>query len=100
MSHSSETTYGQEWLGGPLAAHRAWCVSEGMAPEAWRSTLNDDPEGRRLYAALEFGEIRQVEWHEGTAVLLGAHVDPVNLKGRGAGGSSDGGPCQCGAGCW
>ncbi|WP_329453572.1 HAD-IA family hydrolase (plasmid) [Streptomyces sp. NBC_01724] len=66
----------------PHAVHSAWCVSEGLAPEAWRSTLNDHPQGRRLYTALEVGEIGQVEWNEGTAALLGAHVDPVNLMGR------------------
>ncbi|MEV0302091.1 HAD-IA family hydrolase [Streptomyces prasinus] len=66
----------------PIAVHREWCVSEGLAPGAWRSTLNDHPKGRRLYAALEAGEIGQAEWNEGTAPLLGAHVNPVNLMGR------------------
>ncbi|MFG3239840.1 HAD-IA family hydrolase [Streptomyces sp. NPDC048157] len=66
----------------PIDVHRAWCVSERLAPGAWRSTLNDHPEGRRLYAALEIGEIGQAEWNEGTAALLGAHVNPVNLMGR------------------
>ncbi|MFC9699602.1 HAD-IA family hydrolase [Streptomyces sp. NPDC056943] len=84
---------GDEWLGlildfagvltaSPIEVHRAWCVSEGLEPGAWRATLNDHPEGRRLYAALEIGEIGQVEWNEGTAALLGEHVDPVNLMGR------------------
>ncbi|MFF3084106.1 HAD-IA family hydrolase [Streptomyces nojiriensis] len=93
MPHSTDSADGREQLGlildfagvltdNPLAAHRAWCLSEGLAPEAWRSTLNDHPEGRRLYAALEVGEIGQAEWNEGTAALLGAHVDPVNLMGR------------------
>jgi putative hydrolase of the HAD superfamily len=41
----------------PLSVHRAWCESEGLPPEAWRTALNEDPEGRRLYAALEVGEI-------------------------------------------
>lgn len=66
----------------PVEVHHAWCESEGLAPGAWRSTLNDHPEGRRLYAALEIGEIGQAEWNEGTAALLGAHVDPANLMGR------------------
>ncbi|MDV5145760.1 HAD-IA family hydrolase [Streptomyces sp. SBC-4] len=66
----------------PIDVHRAWCVSEGLAPGAWRSTLNDHPEGRRLYTALEIGDIGQAEWNEGTAALLGEHVDPVNLMGR------------------
>lgn len=93
MPHSIDSADGREQLGlildfagvltdNPLAAHRAWCLSEGLAPEAWRSTLNDHPEGRRLYAALEVGEIGQAEWSEGTAALLGAHVDPVDLMGR------------------
>lgn len=66
----------------PVDTHRAWCVSEGLAPGAWRNTLNDHPEGRRLYTALEIGEIGQTEWNQGTAALLGAHVEPVNLMGR------------------
>ncbi|MFE5302005.1 HAD-IA family hydrolase [Streptomyces sp. NPDC056632] len=66
----------------PLEVHRAWCVSQGLEPGAWRATLNDHPEGRRLYAALEIGEIGQAEWNEWTAALLGEHVDPVNLMGR------------------
>ncbi|MER7699118.1 HAD-IA family hydrolase [Streptomyces sp. NPDC096095] len=66
----------------PIEVHRTWCVSEGLEPGAWRATLNDHPEGRRLYAALEIGEIGQTEWNEGTAALLGEHLDPVNLMGR------------------
>ncbi|MFF4448190.1 HAD-IA family hydrolase [Streptomyces sp. NPDC001502] len=66
----------------PRPVHRAWCEQEGLAPEAWRATLNDHPEGRRLYAALEAGTIGQAEWNTGTAALLGAHVDPVDLMGR------------------
>ncbi|MFI1740860.1 HAD-IA family hydrolase [Streptomyces sioyaensis] len=66
----------------PRPMHRAWCESEGLHPEAWRATLNDNPEGRRLYAALEVGEIGQAEWNERTAALLGADVAPENLMGR------------------
>ncbi|MFD4377776.1 HAD-IA family hydrolase [Streptomyces sp. NPDC058486] len=66
----------------PITVHRAWCESEGLEPGAWRATLNDHPEGRRLYKALEIGEIGQAEWNEGTAALLGPHVDPMNLMGR------------------
>ncbi|MFD4261377.1 HAD-IA family hydrolase [Streptomyces sp. NPDC058534] len=66
----------------PRSVHRAWCESEGLLPEAWRATLNDDPEGRRLYAALEVGEIDQAEWNKRTAVLLGAQIAPDNLMGR------------------
>ncbi|MFB7836082.1 HAD-IA family hydrolase [Streptomyces sp. NPDC056056] len=66
----------------PLAVHRAWCTSEGLDEEAWRRTLNDDPVGRQLYAALEIGHIDQAAWNVGTAPLLGPHVDPINLMGR------------------
>lgn len=66
----------------PRSVHRVWCESEGLPPEAWRATLNDHPEGRRLYAALEVGEIDQAEWNRRTAALLGAHVAPDNLMGR------------------
>ncbi|WP_274030765.1 HAD-IA family hydrolase [Streptomyces sp. MMBL 11-1] len=93
MSHSRGVASGREERGlildfagvltaSPVDVHRAWCVSEGLAPGAWRSTLNDHPEGRRLYTALEIGEIGQTEWNQGTAALLGEHVDPVNLMGR------------------
>ncbi|WP_330174586.1 HAD-IA family hydrolase [Streptomyces sp. NBC_01498] len=68
--------------GDPRPVHRAWCESEGLLAEAWRATLNDDPEGRRLYTALEIGEIGQAEWNEGTAALLGTHVNADNLMGR------------------
>ncbi|MGA5135195.1 HAD family hydrolase [Streptomyces olivoreticuli] len=63
-----------------LPVHRAWCESEGLEPEAWRYTLNDHPEGRRLYAELEVGSISQEEWNRGTAQLLG--VPHENLMGR------------------
>ncbi len=68
--------------GDPRPVHRAWCESEGLLAEAWRATLNDNPEGRRLYTALEIGQIGQAEWNEGTAALLGTHVAPENLMGR------------------
>lgn len=93
MPHSTVTADGHEQRGlildfagvltaGPIAVHREWCVSEGLDPGAWRAALNDHPEGRRLYAALEIGELGQAEWNESTAALLGEHVDPVNLMGR------------------
>ncbi|WP_395369320.1 HAD-IA family hydrolase [Streptomyces tubercidicus] len=66
----------------PRPTHRVWAESEGLHAEAWRATLNDTPEGRRLYSALEIGRIGQAEWNAGTAALLGAHVDPANLMGR------------------
>ncbi|MCQ4084372.1 HAD-IA family hydrolase [Streptomyces sp. RB6PN25] len=61
-------------------AHRAWCASEGLDPQAWVDTLETNPEGRRLYVALESGEIDQREWNRRTAALLG--VDDENLMGR------------------
>ncbi|MEU5136757.1 HAD-IA family hydrolase [Streptomyces californicus] len=66
----------------PVDVHSAWCVSEGLAPGAWRGTLGEHPEGRRLYTALEIGAMGQAEWNRRTAALLGRHVDPVNLMGR------------------
>ncbi|WP_329386451.1 HAD-IA family hydrolase [Streptomyces sp. NBC_01716] len=68
--------------GDPRPVHRTWCESEGLLAEAWRATLNDHPEGRRLYTALEIGQISQAEWNEGTAALLGTHVNADNLMGR------------------
>ncbi|MET9142829.1 MULTISPECIES: HAD-IA family hydrolase [unclassified Streptomyces] len=93
MPHSSDTADRHEQRGlildfagvltaSPLEVHRTWCVAEGLPPDAWRNTLGDHPEGRRLYAALEIGGMGQAEWNEGTAALLGPHVDPVNLMGR------------------
>ncbi|MET9558005.1 HAD-IA family hydrolase [Streptomyces sp. NPDC006645] len=93
MPHSTVAADGHEQRGlildfagvltaSPVDVHRAWCVSEGLAPGAWRGTLGDHPEGRRLYTALEIGEIGQTEWNRRTAALLGKHVDPVNLMGR------------------
>ncbi|MFE5720367.1 HAD-IA family hydrolase [Streptomyces erythrochromogenes] len=66
----------------PRPVHREWCSAQGLDPEAWRSTLNDHPEGRRLYEALEVGEIGQAEWNARTAPLLGSGADPTNLMGR------------------
>ncbi|MFJ6464033.1 HAD-IA family hydrolase [Streptomyces sp. NPDC091387] len=66
----------------PRPTHRRWAEAEGLHAEAWRATLNDTAEGRRLYAALEIGQLGQVEWNAQTAALLGTNVDPVNLMGR------------------
>ncbi|MFD5873851.1 HAD-IA family hydrolase [Streptomyces sp. NPDC060322] len=66
----------------PRPTHRLWAEAEGLHAEAWRATLNDTAEGRRLYAALEIGQLGQVEWNAQTAALLGTNVDPVNLMGR------------------
>ncbi|GLF96857.1 HAD-IA family hydrolase [Streptomyces yaizuensis] len=61
---------------------RSWCTAEGLAPGAWGAVLTGHPEGRRLYAALELGQIGQAEWNRRTAPLLGPGVDPLNLMGR------------------
>lgn len=66
----------------PRPTHRLWAEAEGLHAEAWRATLNDTTEGRRLYAALEIGQLDQVEWNAQTAALLGTNIDPVNLMGR------------------
>ncbi|MFF1416714.1 HAD-IA family hydrolase [Streptomyces sp. NPDC058280] len=66
----------------PRPTHRLWAESEGLHSEAWRATLNDTADGRRLYAALEIGKIGQAEWNAQTAALLGTNVDPENLMGR------------------
>ena len=64
-----------------LEVHRTWCTARGLAPEAWRHTLNENTEGRRLYAQLEVGQIDQVEWNLRTGPLLGV-ADSENLMGQ------------------
>ncbi|MGH3311330.1 MAG: HAD family hydrolase [Streptomyces sp.] len=59
----------------------AWCTEEGLTPGAWGSTLQNHPEGRRLYLALEAGEIGQHEWNGRMAPLFGLD-DSFNLMGR------------------
>lgn len=59
----------------------AWCAAEGLTPGAWGSTLQHHPEGRRLYVALEAGEIGQHEWNSRMAPLFGLD-DSHNLMGR------------------
>ncbi|WP_198539353.1 HAD-IA family hydrolase [Streptomyces graminilatus] len=66
----------------PRPTHRLWAESEGLHAEAWRAALNDSADGRRLYAALEIGQLGQDEWNVQTAALLGTHIDPANLMGR------------------
>ncbi|MFV8132983.1 HAD-IA family hydrolase [Streptomyces syringium] len=62
------------------ACTRAFCLREGLAPDAFLNAVSVDPVGRELFADLERGAITQEEWNEHTAPLLG--VDPVNLLGR------------------
>ncbi|GGX72769.1 HAD-IA family hydrolase [Streptomyces hiroshimensis] len=59
---------------------RAFCLREGLAPDAFLRIISADPEGSEIYARLERGEIAQAEWNERTATLLG--VDPTDLIGR------------------
>lgn len=66
---------------GVRQAQHAWCVANGLAPDAWRTTLEDHPEGRAHYQALEVGRMSQAEFNTRTAVLLGLD-DGENLMGR------------------
>ncbi|MFR9723365.1 HAD-IA family hydrolase [Streptomyces sp. MS19] len=59
----------------------AWCVREGLPPQAWHEALTVDPEGRERYLALEAGRLTQAEWNRHTAVQLGL-ADADNLMGR------------------
>ncbi|MGP3683352.1 HAD-IA family hydrolase [Streptomyces sp. IBSNAI002] len=59
---------------------RAFCVREGLAPDAFTDVISKDPTGRELYGQLEHGQIGQAEWNSRTAPLLG--VDATNLIGR------------------
>ncbi|WP_380284611.1 HAD-IA family hydrolase [Kitasatospora purpeofusca] len=62
------------------AAVRDWCTRSGLAPDAWRRALVEDPAGRALYGELELGRLSQHEWNRRTAALIG--VDPEDLMGR------------------
>lgn len=66
---------------GVDSAHRTWCRAQGLAASAWETTLEDHPEGRDLYKALESGRMTQAEWNRRTAALLGV-VDHRDLMGR------------------
>jgi putative hydrolase of the HAD superfamily len=66
---------------GVDSAQRSWCRAQGLAESAWAITLEDHPEGRDLYRALESGRMTQTEWNRRTAVLLGV-ADHHNLMGR------------------
>ncbi|MBV7674184.1 HAD family phosphatase [Streptomyces halstedii] len=52
----------------------------GLPDDTYRHAVAVHPEGRRLYAQLERGEISQEEWNTGIAALLG--IDGRNLMGR------------------
>ncbi|TDC70011.1 HAD-IA family hydrolase [Streptomyces hainanensis] len=58
-----------------------WSRAEGLPPDAWRHTLDEHPEGRADYLALEAGLMTQHEWNRRTAARLGL-ADPHNLMGR------------------
>ncbi|MFE7120151.1 HAD-IA family hydrolase [Streptomyces sp. NPDC057654] len=59
---------------------RAFCLREGLAPDAFTHVISADPVGRALFADLECGAIEQAEWNECTGPLLG--VDGTGLLGR------------------
>ncbi|MFI9306865.1 HAD-IA family hydrolase [Streptomyces triculaminicus] len=59
---------------------RAFCLREGLAPDAFADVVSADPVGRELFADLERGVLHQAEWNARTADLLG--VDATNLLGR------------------
>lgn len=61
--------------------HRAWCLSQGLAPTAWVDALDHHLEGRALYRELEAGRLSQAEWNRRTAALLGVD-EHENLMGR------------------
>ncbi|MCZ1012249.1 HAD-IA family hydrolase [Streptomyces lydicus] len=62
-------------------AHERWCASQGLAADAWRTTLNTHPEARQHYRALEVGAMDQADFNTRIAVLLGLN-DGENLMGR------------------
>ncbi|MER5974650.1 HAD family phosphatase [Streptomyces sp. NPDC002055] len=66
---------------GVHRAHEAWCADQGLAPDAWRKTLNTHPEARCHYQALEVGTMSQAEFNQLTATILGVN-DGNNLMGR------------------
>jgi putative hydrolase of the HAD superfamily len=66
---------------GVHQAHETWCAAHGLAPDAWRTTLNTHPDARSYYQALEVGRMSQAEFNRRTAVLLGLD-DGEDLMGR------------------
>lgn len=61
-------------------AMSAFCVREGLPPDAIVRVLRDDPEGRAALAAVEAGEISQRDYELTLARRLG--VDDQGLLGR------------------
>jgi epoxide hydrolase-like predicted phosphatase len=62
----------------------AFCVREGLAPDAFVHVLRDEPEGRAAFHAVEAGKIPQREYEEIIGRLLG--VDDRGLLRRALGG--------------
>ncbi|WP_116211343.1 HAD-IA family hydrolase [Streptomyces olivoreticuli] len=58
----------------------AFCLREGLAPDAFLNVIATDPVGKELYRDLERGAIPQAEWNERTGALLG--IDGTGLIGR------------------
>jgi putative hydrolase of the HAD superfamily len=50
---------------------RAFCVKEGLDPDAVKNLFRTDPEARRLVRAVETGDIREDEFSERFGGLLG-----------------------------
>ena len=54
--------------------------SESLEPGAYFHALNENPEGVRVYAALEVGEATQEDWNRVIGGILG--IDPTDLMRR------------------
>jgi epoxide hydrolase-like predicted phosphatase len=67
-----------------LAELSAFCVREGLAPDAFVRVVRDDPQGREAFRAVEAGKISQREYEETIGRLLG--VDDHGLLRRALGG--------------
>ena len=50
---------------------RAFCVKEGLDPDAVKNLFRADPRARRLVRAVETGDIREEEFSERFGVMLG-----------------------------
>jgi putative hydrolase of the HAD superfamily len=58
----------------------AFCVREGLPPDAIYRALRQDAEGRAALAAVETGQLPQREWEQALGRMLG--VDDRGLLGR------------------
>jgi putative hydrolase of the HAD superfamily len=67
-----------------VAELSAFCLQEGLAPDAFLRVLRDDPEGRAAFHAVETGKIPQRDYEVTIGRLLG--VDDHGLLRRALGG--------------